>query len=273
MLTRATSIVAIHGLNGHREKTWTATNGVFWLRDLLPRRIPNARIMSWGYDANTHSLSPTSVQYIHDHATTLVSDLVLERRLSHTERRPIIFLAHSLGGIVVKEVGNCCWKIGRSKENADGYKALIHCNMAGAQHLDHHRSIKISTCGIIFLGTPHQGGDGVAWGERLLTVASMVVHTNTKILDNLRQGSELLQHQLEQYAPISGDFTTKFAYETCSTPLPIGPALLVSISLTLPSAKRRDFSNSPLATSPHIHLMFLSAVSFSQPLTSSILYR
>lgn len=117
--------------------------------------------------------------------------------------------------------------------------------MAGAQHLDHHRSIKISTCGIIFLGTPHQGGDGVAWGERLLTVASVVVNTNTKILENLRQSSELLQHQLEQYAPISGDFITKFAYETYSTPLPIGPALLVSISLDLPFCKATRFLPQP----------------------------
>ncbi len=63
-------------------------------------------------------------------------------------------------------------------------------------------------------------------------VASVVIHTNTKLLENLRQSSEMLQRQLEQYAPISGDFITKFAYETYPTPLPVGPALLVSIFLT-----------------------------------------
>jgi hypothetical protein len=42
------SIVAIHGLNGHREKTWTAKNKVNWLRDanILSTIIPNARIIS-----------------------------------------------------------------------------------------------------------------------------------------------------------------------------------------------------------------------------------
>ena len=46
-------IVAIHGLNGHREKTWThAESGTFWLRDLLPTALPGARIYSYGYDAN-----------------------------------------------------------------------------------------------------------------------------------------------------------------------------------------------------------------------------
>ena len=62
-------------------------------------------------------------------------------------------------------------------------------------------------------------------------VASVVVHTNTKPLENLRQSSKMLQRQLEQYAPISGDFITKFAYETYATPVPVGPALLVSILL------------------------------------------
>ncbi|OCL02322.1 hypothetical protein AOQ84DRAFT_357452 [Glonium stellatum] len=39
-------IIAVHGLNGHRDKTWTAGNGVNWLRDLLPQDLPNARIMA-----------------------------------------------------------------------------------------------------------------------------------------------------------------------------------------------------------------------------------
>ncbi len=75
------SIVAIHGLNGHREDTWTV-NGVNWLRDLLPSNIPNARIYSWGYDANTHSTSQISSEYLYDHAKTLISDLCLERRMT-----------------------------------------------------------------------------------------------------------------------------------------------------------------------------------------------
>ena len=75
------SIVAVHGLNGHREETWTV-NHVNWLRDFLPSDIPNARILSWGYDANTHSTSTISAQYLYDHAKTLVSDLCLKRRLT-----------------------------------------------------------------------------------------------------------------------------------------------------------------------------------------------
>jgi hypothetical protein len=72
----------VHGLNGHCEKTWTADNGVNWLRDLLPHDLANVRILSWGYDANTHSGSRVSCQYLFDHARTLVSDLCLEREVT-----------------------------------------------------------------------------------------------------------------------------------------------------------------------------------------------
>lgn len=40
-------IVAIHGLDGYRENTWSTDRGIMWLRDLLPSRLaqrPNPRI-------------------------------------------------------------------------------------------------------------------------------------------------------------------------------------------------------------------------------------
>ncbi|KAF2228484.1 hypothetical protein EV356DRAFT_74665 [Viridothelium virens] len=76
-------IIAVHGLNGHRDKTWTAANNVHWLRDLLSSDIPNARIFCWGYDANTHG-GRMSCQYLYSHATTLVSELCSERSLTDT---------------------------------------------------------------------------------------------------------------------------------------------------------------------------------------------
>lgn len=74
--------MAVHGLNGHREQTWTAPDGVNWLSDFLPSDIPNARILTWGYDANTNSTSQISAQSLYDHAKTLVSDLCLKRSLT-----------------------------------------------------------------------------------------------------------------------------------------------------------------------------------------------
>lgn len=226
-------IVAIHGLNGHREKTWTANNNVLWLKDLLPEKIPNARIIVWGYDSSTHSTNPISAQYLHDHADTLISDLCLERALTTTRQRPIIFVAHSLGGLVLKS-------------------ALIHSAAARSGAQEDHRSIYLSTYGIIFAGTPHQGGEGVAWGLRLVTVASMLVNTNPAMLQHLQRDSEEVQRLLRDFAPISNDFCTKFAYETLITPLPTGTSIWVcpKASAVIPGladaeaiAIHRDHSN------------------------------
>ena len=77
------------------------------------------------------------------------------------------------------------------------------------------------------MGTPHQGGEGVEWGKRLVNVASIFVKTNSNLLNILERDSEILQQQLAHYNSISGDFKTKLAYETKATPLALGKAMIV----------------------------------------------
>lgn len=62
------SIVAIHGLDGHRDESWTTKSGVMWLKDLLPAQFPTARIITYGYDAATHGTQELSNQTIFGHA-------------------------------------------------------------------------------------------------------------------------------------------------------------------------------------------------------------
>ncbi|KAM3533698.1 hypothetical protein MY4038_003013 [Beauveria bassiana] len=173
-------IIALHGLNGHREKTWTARNGVHWLRDLLPEDLPQARILCWGYDANTHAAD----------------------REEETDE------PHSLGGLVLKS-------------------ALIHSDAARQGANPEHRSIKLSTYGILFMGTPHQGGNGVQLGRVLANIASLVMAADDRLLKHLERDSEWLLQQLGQYGPISNEFVTKFAYETYPTPTVLGRSIMV----------------------------------------------
>ncbi|KAI1115455.1 Alpha/Beta hydrolase protein [Nemania sp. NC0429] len=205
-------IVAVHGLNGHRENTWKAENGVSWLEDknMLPKRIPNARIFVWGYDARTHGNDYLSQAYLHQHGTQLVGELADERRLDGTSKRPIIFIGHSLGGIVIKS-------------------ALIHSNSTNDGHLAHHKPIKVSTYGILFMGTPHSGGKGVTMGQIAQSVASIFVHTNDNVLQHLQQQSEWLTKQKDDYASIMRDFVTKFGWEVYPTPLLSGLSSIVVV--------------------------------------------
>jgi hypothetical protein len=78
-MTLCLSIIAIHGLNGHRERTFTADNNVNWLSSLLPQQFPKVRVMTYGYDAKTHSSGTLTQEFLHGHAEQFVQD-VTERR-------------------------------------------------------------------------------------------------------------------------------------------------------------------------------------------------
>lgn len=55
-----------------------------WLgdKDMLPKALPNARILTWGYNANVHSfMGSTSSDTILEHAHTLVAQLQADREV------------------------------------------------------------------------------------------------------------------------------------------------------------------------------------------------
>lgn len=103
--SKVIDIVAVHGLNGHYQNTWTETtaNGeVNWLRDFLPKQMPNARIMSYSYNSAVEFSKAAAG--IKTFAEQLLEDLMARRVTQRERERPIIFICHSLGGIVFKQV-------------------------------------------------------------------------------------------------------------------------------------------------------------------------
>lgn len=77
---------------------------VFWPADLLPKECPRARILMYGYDSKVtkYMAAPTNQNTVYSHSNDLLFSLRRERPLD----RRIIFVAHSLGGIMVKEVSS-----------------------------------------------------------------------------------------------------------------------------------------------------------------------
>lgn len=71
-----------------------------WVRDALPRYLPNVRAILYGYD--TTLVDSRSFQSIGEISGTL-RDRLIPMAYSTAHSRPIIFLAHSLGGIVLKK--------------------------------------------------------------------------------------------------------------------------------------------------------------------------
>lgn len=58
-------VIAIHGLDGDRIRSWSSYTSVVWLRDLLPSDLRSARIMTFEYKcshtSNLSSLAESSI--------------------------------------------------------------------------------------------------------------------------------------------------------------------------------------------------------------------
>jgi len=99
-------IVALHGLNGHYYNTWCGrrqnTDQQYnWLEEDLRIAVPNARVLSYGYDSAIFS---KSISDITTFADQLLEALMRTRSSAADAKRPLIFICHSLGGIVFKKV-------------------------------------------------------------------------------------------------------------------------------------------------------------------------
>lgn len=102
-----------------------------WLRDLLPKDLPSIRSIIYGYD--TTLLMSEPFQTVDDIALSLIVKLRSIGR-SSPSAKPSIFLAHSLGGIVLK-------------------RALVLLANSG----DTERKVLESIRGIILFGVPSRG--------------------------------------------------------------------------------------------------------------------
>jgi hypothetical protein len=99
--TNLASIIAIHGLGGDAYGTWAHDNGKLWLRDFLPSQIPEARILTYGYDSEV-AFSKSSAE-VDDFARDLLQRLKSVRKSAEERARPLFFICHSLGGILFKQ--------------------------------------------------------------------------------------------------------------------------------------------------------------------------
>ena len=202
-------VVFVHGLNGHPLQTWTSEKRkVFWPAQLLPLIIEQqrARILVYGYDADVTSFTDgVSKDKIHNHAEHLVAALHANRRIRQASERPIIFIAHSLGGLIVK-------------------RALIYSSDINGYHTDHLRSIFVSTYGILFLGTPHKGSDMAEWGSRLewicrATLPKRVFDTEPQLVHALKKNNETLQNIDRQFVQLITRFHIYYFHEGKPTDL------------------------------------------------------
>ncbi|KAI1372216.1 hypothetical protein F4677DRAFT_433331 [Hypoxylon crocopeplum] len=190
-LESSVDIVAVHGLNpldkqSHAEATWTAGEKL-WLRDFLPKRVPNARILLFGYNSNV--AFQTATAGVREQAENLLNRLEESRNMNPS--RPLMFLCHSLGGIIVK-------------------RALVHSNNDRT-----YETIRRSTFGVAFFGTPHKGGNCSGIGDVVAKIArSILGNPSNSFMEALKGGSLFLDSINDDFRQLMEDFQFLSFYET-----------------------------------------------------------
>lgn len=218
LLIRYCSIVAVHGLDENANTAWThEENGCFWLRDLLPvEKTITARVLTLEYKADSTSFfGSSSGDRILHHAQTLVEELNAEREHDGTIRRPIIFICHGLGGIIVK-------------------KALIYSSMSTSPKITHLHSIFTSTFGLIFFGTPHEGLEKANW-SLLARGLKGILKDRSNLLAAVEKSSETLQNITEQFVPLLKHFHIHNFWETVETSRALTKGYIVTTSSAAPA--------------------------------------
>jgi hypothetical protein len=193
-------VVFVHGLQGHPWRTWrykgdverrvslpkskgptsrsifnksgseawerrTEFGRVFWPVDFLPRDHRHVRILTYGYDSKVTKWfgGATNQMNLEEHANSFLNSLEAERRICRG--RPLIFVVHSLGGLVVKQAV---------------------CQSRTEEHHTHTRDVFDSLHAIVFFGTPHHGSKDSSWGLLLRDIANAALFdTNDSILRDL----------------------------------------------------------------------------------------
>jgi hypothetical protein len=177
---------------------------------LLPGSLRDAKanILVYGYNADVYSKKHggnPSDNFIYMHAQTLVVSLTNYRKDEMSSRNPIIWVVHSLGGILLK-------------------RALLYSNdLKTSQHED-YRGIYVSTYGIIFLGTPHTGSEMGSWAVTLQAMSDAVVpkafwHSESILLKTLKKDNETLQNINSHFLDIYQRFKIMMAHENHATDL------------------------------------------------------
>jgi hypothetical protein len=108
--------------------------------------------------------------------------VALEAERRQRQSKPVLFIVHSLGGIIVKE--------------------MLRRASRSQQHL---RDIFDCTIGIMFFGTPHGGADPRGVFQRITENAFKAVgfQANHQVVDTLLPSSERLRELRDEFNPMA----------------------------------------------------------------------
>lgn len=156
------NVIFVHGLSGDQTDTWRCgTSDELW-PSWLNERFPGLAVYSFGYAASAFAKND---QDLFERATSAL-DLFASKGFGG---RPLIFVGHSLGGLLVKSI------LRKSSEASD--QGLM--------------AIADSTRLVIFIATPHTGASLASIGKYVLphfmSDKIEILANKAGVLDDLKQ--------------------------------------------------------------------------------------
>ncbi|MGP0067504.1 MAG: hypothetical protein ACLQGP_28405 [Isosphaeraceae bacterium] len=177
--SRAGDVVFVHGLNGNARDYWCHEGKPenYW-PTWLGEALPNIGVWSLGYENaafRSRRLSFLNWSGYRGFAMPLwdrAKSVLLQLEVSGFGKRPLVFVTHSMGGLLVKQILRIAY------ESPDqGVKALLE-----------------NTRGVCFIATPHIGSDLAKWASYFQTLLGINVS-----IDELKPHGSLLRELNELY--------------------------------------------------------------------------
>ncbi|KAI1452157.1 hypothetical protein F4805DRAFT_448633 [Annulohypoxylon moriforme] len=179
-------IVFVPGLGAHPEESWKSeSTGFNWTTDGLIRDFPRARILLYMYEsAWTGSLKVK--QFMSNIAMTLLNGLK-SKRGDRIQRRPIVFIGHSMGGLVIAKA------ITIADSRRDKFPVMFEAIAAA-----------------IFFGTPFNGAAAASAAAMYAYYAEKIgTASSSKLLDLMKPGDEGLRELKHEFMRLVGKLNPK----------------------------------------------------------------
>ncbi|KAK3352442.1 hypothetical protein B0T25DRAFT_500548 [Lasiosphaeria hispida] len=197
-------IVAVHDIHQDSLDAWTDPKSqVNWLRDFLPHDARVGRILAYGYSSSASALfASDAAETIQGMAESLVQELRADRQFAGTLRKPIIFLCHGMGGVLVK-------------------KSLVYASTRTAPKVAHLWDHYVSTFAILFFGTPHGNANMSAWLEYEAMMArparNSLIRSGLRLVSAEKSNFQMPLLVNNDFAPLVKQFHLFFFWEKLPT--------------------------------------------------------
>ncbi|OIW26426.1 hypothetical protein CONLIGDRAFT_472512 [Coniochaeta ligniaria NRRL 30616] len=222
--------IVISGLASHPFGSWQPKGNdktFMWIRDALPSSLSRVRFVLYGYD--TKLVTSTSFQTVVDLSRSLIEEMKANG-CGASNAKPLLFLAHSLGGVLLKQA---LVMLAGGNEKIASMLGLIR--------------------GVVFFGVPSQGMPI----SDLLSIAGD--RPNGPFVKDLSDQSQYVANLEDQFSGISWirRMSLFWVYETKTSPTVVrladgsysrcGPD---RIMVTRESATRGRWRSNPSSTLP-----------------------